>query len=148
MYHLQSTASVVPARPSLVIWADSTKPSGPLSSKSQTVVGSLKQCCLIFLLLLHFTVFLLLTWQSWQHSKIFKLRIYKQNTDHAKAYINLEILHATFKFMSNYPFCIIIQIYAKGNHMIAQEEFMENSNATFTPGMRLTFKSKPSWTRV
>lgn len=37
MYHLQSTASFCCARFSLDIWVDSTKPSGPVISNSQTV---------------------------------------------------------------------------------------------------------------
>lgn len=48
MYHLQSTASVCSARLSADIWRDSTKPSGPLSSKSQAANGSLQLTeCLI-----------------------------------------------------------------------------------------------------
>lgn len=40
MYQRQSTASVCSAWPSVDIWMDSTKPSGPLSSKSQAVDGN------------------------------------------------------------------------------------------------------------
>lgn len=42
MYHLQSTASVCSARLSADIWTDSTKPSGPLSSKSQAANANLQ----------------------------------------------------------------------------------------------------------
>lgn len=48
MYHLQSTASVCSARLSADIWTDSTKPSGPLSSKSQAANANLQLTeCLI-----------------------------------------------------------------------------------------------------